>query len=325
MRVVSIVCLLVCAACVTTGSGAGGPAQTVADVDRALHSAITLSDSARAGLLEHQGQAIDAWLSEQLQALGTSSTDEALSQVQQIIAEADRRGRPALAAGAERVEARMLEQRTPELDAMIAKGQWLEALELVSRLTAHSRPSSAGPALKGRVFSDVKQKVVQAEATAATGPERFLYARMHAWVGEPVTPGPAVDQLSHLTTTNPTLDWSGSSCSEAQSITLASSASGTTAAVHVTLGGCEVARRTSSELRNIATTGTTALGPEHRPQQRLPQGGHRSHAPSHETLRQANRRRGLALSVLRRIHRADQHQPRYGPHWSKSSAESSRM
>ena len=254
MRAVSIVCSVVCAACVTTGSGAGGPAQAVADIDRALKSSVTVSESARAGLLERQGQVVDAWLREQLTALGSSSTDQAVSQVQQIIAEADRRGRPAVAAEAERVEGTMLEQRTPELDMMIAKGQWLEALELVSRLTEHSRASSPGPTLKSRVVAEVRQKVAQAEAAATTVPERFLYARMHAWVAEPVTPGPAVDEVAHLTTTNPALDWSGSSCTEAQSITLPASASGTSAAVHVTLGGCEVARRTSTDARNMGFT-----------------------------------------------------------------------
>ena len=57
-------------------------------IDRALHSSVTVSDSARAGLLERQGLVVDAWLREQLHALGTSSTGQAFSQVQQIIAEA---------------------------------------------------------------------------------------------------------------------------------------------------------------------------------------------------------------------------------------------
>ena len=248
MKFALLMCLVLmsCASARTVGPHGvlfSDAAQRLADADRIASSRIEEGEARQAELKKQKGEAADAWLSEELAAIGEDTSDAALHQVQLILAEAKRRERTDLAARAETVRGKIVVSREPELVAMISEGRWLAALELSAAGSADALTDSPAAGVNTRTREAVKKAIDLAISGAASAPEQYALQRMKRWLGIDASTGLEFDTMRTLLSRTPSLSWGNSSCEPAQQVALARTENGTPLTVTITLGSCEVSLR----------------------------------------------------------------------------------
>lgn len=238
--------LMSCATARTVGPDGvafSNAAQRLADADRVAGSRIEEGEARRAELKKLQGEAADAWLSEELAAIGEDTSDGALHQVQLILAEAKRRERTELAARAEVVRGKIVVSHEPELVTMIAEGRWLAALELSAGRSANAPSDSTAAAVNSRTRDGVKKAIDLAISGASSAPEQYALQRMKSWLGIDLSTGLEFDTMRTLLARAASLSWGSSACAPAQQVTLGRTENGTPLTVTISLGSCEVSMR----------------------------------------------------------------------------------
>ena len=178
-------------------------AQAVANLDRTIEAREHVQLATKREVAQRD-RAVDRWLREELAAIRGDTSDAAISQSRAVVTVATARGRIAVAREASELGEAMIRTRAAPLEPVIAAGRWLGALDQIETWVPGAEPM--GRDVKLAVIARVRAAIVAAEARAGSPQERFVYARMHRWLGEQVVSTGEVAAMHALAATNVKLD-----------------------------------------------------------------------------------------------------------------------
>lgn len=249
-RVYVVSSLLSVVAVASASADPRGDAQKVADLEARIAST-TKRGGTTASLEAKRNDAVDRWLRSELAALGSDAGDAAIVQTRAILGVARERARAAVEQEARAHGDALVERRAGELDAMIERRRWYQALAQLEAWVPG--PDAPGQATKKRIQARIATAVDAARRASTTDAERFLFGRMHGWLGESVAADADAAALQVLATQHVTLARTSAGCGVATAVRIPDAATGTPVTIRLTLGTCDVAVRAQSGIPRSET------------------------------------------------------------------------